>query len=85
VSGRQCRRSAHWRVLAYVTLGLACCLHACEETRRGAGEECLRNEDCLSNSCSGRSCANEGPKTGQRENTTTLTTEAGSADAGDGG
>lgn len=32
---------------------------ACGETRRPIGEECLRNEDCLSSNCSARTCAAE--------------------------
>ena len=35
------------------TLGV---LAACGETRRPIGDECLRNEDCLSGVCSARSC-----------------------------
>ncbi len=33
----------------------------CEETRRSLGEECLRNEDCLSGTCSARACVSERP------------------------
>lgn len=29
---------------------------ACGESRRPIGEECLRNEDCLSNVCAAREC-----------------------------
>lgn len=29
---------------------------ACGETRQPIGEECLRDEDCLSNTCSARTC-----------------------------
>ncbi len=29
---------------------------ACGETRRPIGDECLRNEDCLSSVCAARSC-----------------------------
>lgn len=29
---------------------------ACGESRRPIGEECLRNEDCLSTFCAARSC-----------------------------
>ena len=36
-----------------VTLGI---LVACGETRRPIGDECLRNDDCLSGVCSARSC-----------------------------
>lgn len=35
----------------------ACALvTACGESRRPIGEECLRNEDCLSNYCAARAC-----------------------------
>lgn len=34
-----------------VALGLAC-----GETRRPIGEECLRDDDCLSGACSNRTC-----------------------------
>ena len=38
-------------------LAAACALvSACGESRRPIGEECLRNEDCLSNFCAARSC-----------------------------
>ena len=30
---------------------------ACGETRRPIGDECLRDEDCLSNVCAARVCA----------------------------
>ncbi len=29
---------------------------ACGESRRAIGEECLRNEDCLSSVCAARTC-----------------------------
>lgn len=40
---------------------LACALaaalaFACGESRRPIGEECLRNEDCLSSFCAARTC-----------------------------
>jgi hypothetical protein len=31
-------------------------LVACGESRRPIGEQCLRDEDCLSNVCAARSC-----------------------------
>ncbi len=42
--------------LVVLTLGAGC-----EETRRSLGEECLRNEDCLSGTCSARTCVSERP------------------------
>ncbi len=36
-----------------------CIVVACGETRRPIGEECLRNEDCLSSNCAARICAAE--------------------------
>lgn len=34
---------------------------ACGETRRPIGEECLRNEDCLSDICVARTCVSAPP------------------------
>lgn len=34
---------------------------ACGETRRPIGDECLRNDDCLSGFCSARSCVSAPP------------------------
>lgn len=34
---------------------------ACGESRRPIGEECLRNEDCLSNVCAARTCVSAPP------------------------
>lgn len=40
-------------------------LLACGETRRPIGDECLRDDDCLSGVCSARSCVSAPPlKTG---------------------
>lgn len=36
---------------------------ACGETRRPLGDECLRDDDCLSSVCSGRVCAAAPPLT----------------------
>jgi hypothetical protein len=46
---------------ALVAVALACgvaalIVAACGETRRAVGEECLRNDDCLSGFCSARTC-----------------------------
>ncbi|MFO0735043.1 MAG: hypothetical protein U0270_04155 [Labilithrix sp.] len=39
-------------------LVLACALVvACGESRRPIGDECIRNEDCLSSVCAARLCA----------------------------
>lgn len=40
------------------TVPLAVCAltAACGESRRPIGEECVRNEDCLSDVCAARSC-----------------------------
>jgi hypothetical protein len=43
--------------LAFVILALpVVILGACGETRAPIGDECLRNEDCLSGVCSFRTC-----------------------------
>jgi hypothetical protein len=34
---------------------------ACGETRRPIGEECLRNDDCLSSICAARTCVSAPP------------------------
>lgn len=34
---------------------------ACGETRRPLGDECLRDDDCLSSACSGRVCVAQPP------------------------
>ena len=39
-------------------IALACIfVLACGESRRPIGDECIRNEDCLSNVCAARVCA----------------------------
>lgn len=46
-------------------LVFALVLFACGETRRPIGDECLRDDDCLSGVCSARSCVSAPPlKTG---------------------
>ena len=40
-----------WKLAAGAALVIAC-----GESRRPIGEECLRDEDCLSNFCAARSC-----------------------------
>lgn len=48
-------------------LALACLLlGACGETRRPLGDECLRDDDCLSSVCSGRVCVATPPTTGDQ-------------------
>lgn len=42
--------------LALVALGTLSLALACGETRRPIGEECLRDDDCLSGVCFARSC-----------------------------
>ena len=42
--------------IACVLAAAAAVVSACGESRRPIGEECLRNEDCLSNVCAARSC-----------------------------
>ncbi len=42
--------------LASLALCVALVLVACGETRRPIGDECLRNDDCLSGVCSSRTC-----------------------------
>jgi hypothetical protein len=47
------------RVLALASLALvalAVPVAACAETRRAVGEECLKNDDCLSGVCVARAC-----------------------------
>lgn len=35
---------------------------ACGETRRPIGDECLRDDDCLSGDCSARTCVGQAPR-----------------------
>lgn len=53
------------RAVAILALTLTAALAAtsCGETRYSLGEECLRNEDCLSGVCSARVCV-AAPPTG---------------------
>ncbi|MCA9584630.1 MAG: hypothetical protein KC657_04665 [Myxococcales bacterium] len=48
-------RRSRGRGVALVALPLLAFL-ACGETRRPIGEECLRDDDCLSGVCSARAC-----------------------------
>ena len=34
---------------------------ACGETRRSLGEDCIKNEDCLSNLCASSKCGSDPP------------------------
>lgn len=56
-SGRRVAR------LAAATWLAALLTSACGETRRPLGDECLRDDDCLSSVCSGRVCAAAPPLT----------------------
>ena len=47
-------------ILLAVTIALAAIV-ACGETRRPIGDECLRDDDCLSGVCSARSCVSAPP------------------------
>jgi hypothetical protein len=89
---RGCRAAgaASWR-LVLVLVGVAgiAAIVACAETRRGIGDACLKNDDCLSGVCSGLTCASQPPLLdGSPENVRDAATEAapidGGADASDG-
>lgn len=41
---------------AFVLLALVAVALACGETRRPIGDECLRDDDCLSGACANRTC-----------------------------
>lgn len=61
------RRARALAIAAFA--GAAALALACGETRRAVGEECLRNDDCLSGFCSARTCVGApvvvgGPGTG---------------------
>lgn len=46
--------SRPWRRRSFTVLALL--VMACGESRRPIGDECIRDEDCLSNVCSARVC-----------------------------
>jgi hypothetical protein len=48
-------------VLAVLALAVLAVLAGCGETRRPIGEECLRDDDCLSAVCSARACVSAPP------------------------
>lgn len=52
--------ASRWRAFA-VLLALAAPASACMETRRSLGEDCLKNDDCLSGVCSQLKCASSAP------------------------
>jgi hypothetical protein len=54
-TGAATRRAAIALAAAIAILG------ACGETRRPIGEECLRDEDCLSSVCAARTCVSAPP------------------------
>ncbi len=41
---------------AFVVLSCVAVVLACGETRRPIGDECLRDDDCLSGACANRTC-----------------------------
>jgi len=43
-------------MIAYAIAAALALVCACGESRRPIGEECLRDEDCLSGFCAARSC-----------------------------
>jgi hypothetical protein len=43
-------------IFSAVLLALAACFSACAETRFGLGDDCLKDQDCLSGICSGGKC-----------------------------
>ncbi len=49
------------RNLVVALLLVMSALAACGETRRPIGDECLRDEDCLSGVCSARACVSAPP------------------------
>lgn len=49
------------RRLVLPSLAGVALLVACGETRKPIGDECLRDEDCLSGVCSARSCVSAPP------------------------
>lgn len=53
------RRSSARAVGSFVAvvLALGALFNACAETRRSLGEECIKNDDCLSNICESLHCA----------------------------
>ena len=59
------RSYARGAAVGAVAAGLAMVLlgSACGETRRPLGDECLRDDDCLSRACSGRVCVASPPLT----------------------
>lgn len=54
----------------------------CAETRRELGEECLRDEDCLSERCVARACSAPPPVTSDRPESppAPVTPDAGAVD-----
>lgn len=53
------------RLVVVALFVLASAVYACGEPRRPIGDECLRDEDCLSGVCSARLCVSAPPlKTG---------------------
>ena len=69
------------RVSQFLFFGVI--LFACGETRRPIGDECLRDDDCLSGVCSARSCVSAPPlKTGATGPTPDEEPDIGAGDGG---
>ena len=70
-----------WLLVLVGVVGTAAIL-ACAETRRGLGDACLKNDDCLSGVCSGLTCASQPPLLdGSPENVRDAATEGAPTDA----
>jgi hypothetical protein len=65
VSG-SCRRAARLAAAAWLAAAASVLALACGETRRPLGDECLRDDDCLSSVCAGRVCAAAPPLTSEQ-------------------
>jgi len=53
--------AARFAFVVGVTALAARSLVACSETRRGNGDDCLKNDDCLSGICASQKCAAGAP------------------------
>ena len=81
VPARRFARAMAWLTLVGLVAGLA---GACSELRSSLGDDCLKNEDCLSGICSQSRCTASPPLLGA-EGTPTATDAGGdSATPGDG-
>jgi hypothetical protein len=55
------RAISDMRVILFAMTIALVAMAACGETRRPIGDECLRDDDCLSGVCSARSCVSAPP------------------------